>query len=78
MFRFPKPGPEHLIPLANRLMAEIIVERGLDRRWAIPFDGEELEALRAAWPGGSVRVLRRMVERLLMARDRWKAEEEVQ
>ncbi|WP_224407279.1 AAA family ATPase [Afifella sp. IM 167] len=78
VFRFPEPGPEHLVPLAERLMAEIIVECGLDRRWAIPLDGEELAALQAAWPGGSVRVLRRLVERLLMARDRWKAEEEVQ
>ncbi|RAI31235.1 hypothetical protein CH341_32770 [Rhodoplanes roseus] len=59
-------------------MQEIVQERGLDPRWAIPLDGEELEALRGAWPGGSVRLLRRLVERLLLARDRWKAEEEAQ
>ncbi|MBK1625429.1 AAA family ATPase [Afifella marina] len=78
VFHFPEPGPEHLVPLAGRLMQEIVQERGLDPRWAIPLDGEELEALRGAWPGGSVRLLRRLVERLLLARDRWKAEEEAQ
>ncbi|MCF1504029.1 AAA family ATPase [Afifella sp. H1R] len=78
VFHFPEPGPEHLLPLAGRLMQDIVQERGLDPRWAIPLDGEELAALQAAWPGGSVRILRRLVERLLLARDRWKAEEEVQ
>ncbi|WP_026381977.1 hypothetical protein [Afifella pfennigii] len=59
-------------------MADIVAERGLDPRWALPLDGDELEALRTAWSGGSVRLLRRLVEAVLRARDEWRAEEEVQ
>jgi len=78
ILHFPEPGPEHLLPLAEHLMTEIVAERGLDPRWALPLDGDELEALRTAWSGGSVRILRRLVEAVLTARDQWRAEEEVQ
>ncbi|HWA80136.1 MAG TPA: AAA family ATPase, partial [Acetobacteraceae bacterium] len=60
ILRFPDPGPEHLPVLAASLLEALVAERGLDRRWALPLDALELEALAAAWPGGSVRLLSRL------------------
>ena len=37
--------------------------------WALPLDAYELEQLAAAWPGGSIRALGRLVEAVLKARD---------
>jgi hypothetical protein len=68
--RFPSPGPEHLAALAPALISAAVEEQGLDGAWALPLDGVELEALRRAWPGGSIRALRRLVDVVLTARDR--------
>jgi hypothetical protein len=67
--RFPPPGPEHLAVLAQHLMAEKYREKGLDPHWATPLDGIEIKALSAAWPGGSIRALQRIVERLIAVRE---------
>lgn len=67
--RFPEPGPEHLTALAQRLLAEAYREKGFEPQWAIPLDGVEVEALSAAWPGGSIRALQRIVERLVHVRE---------
>ncbi len=65
---FPEPGVEHLAVLAPRVMLELLADQGLDARWASPFDDVELDALASAWPGGSIRKLRRLVEGVLAAR----------
>jgi hypothetical protein len=67
--RFPEPGPEHLVGLAQRLLAELYREKGFDPKWALPLDGVEMRALSAAWPGGSIRTLQRIVERLIDVRE---------
>lgn len=67
--RFPEPGPEHLAVLAQRLLAELYREKGFDPKWALPLDGVEIEALSAAWPGGSIRTLQRIVDRLIDVRE---------
>ena len=67
--RFPEPGPEHLAALAQRLLAEKYRDKGFDPKWALPLDGVEVEALSAAWPGGSIRTLQRIVERLIDVRE---------
>lgn len=67
--RFPEPGPEHLAVLAQRLLAEHYRDKGFDPKWAVPLDGIEIEALSQAWPGGSIRALQRIVERLIDVRE---------
>lgn len=69
IIQFPEPGPEHLEALAPRLLTKAYLDRGLDVRWATPLDGEELDALRTFWRGGSIRRLSRMVEAIMTARE---------
>lgn len=67
--RFPAPGPEHLIPLGQQILAARYEEKGFDPRWARPLDGQELEALSSVWQGGSIRVLQRLVEKIVDLRE---------
>lgn len=66
---FPEPGRDHLPILSRQIISDILAEQGLDVRWATPLDEFEAEAVAAAWPGGSLRKLRRLVEVVLMSRD---------
>ena len=68
IIRFPSPRPADLDMLASTLVGRIVADQGLDPRWARPLDGEELDALRDAWPGGSVRRLYRLVEGVMAVR----------
>lgn len=68
VLKFPSPGPQHLSTLSAALMKQIAAERGQDVRWVLPLTGQELDALRSVWPGGSVRRLRRYLEGVLEAR----------
>ncbi|MEP9373584.1 AAA family ATPase [Mesorhizobium sp. KR1-2] len=70
LLRFPEPGPEHLPMLALRIMARLYAELGHDPRWATPLEGFELAAIAAAWRGGSIRRLERMLEQLVAVRER--------
>jgi hypothetical protein len=65
---FPEPGHEHLPALSRQIIADLLAEQGLDHRWASPLDTIELAAITRAWPGGSLRKLRRMIEAALVAR----------
>jgi hypothetical protein len=67
--RVPEPGPEHLGDIARRIVEEIRQERGLDERWVPDLAGDEEAVLREHWRGGSLRVLRRMVETLVSGRE---------
>lgn len=64
---FRAPGPEHLTILAPQVAREICRRQGLDERWGV-LDAEEMSAL-AAWRGGSIRQLTKLVEMVLRSRD---------
>ncbi|MBJ6127550.1 AAA family ATPase [Microvirga splendida] len=66
---FPEPGRDHLPTLSRQILAELLAEQGLDHRWGSPLDGVEIEAVAKAWPGGSLRKLRSMIEVVLASRD---------
>lgn len=66
---FPKPTANHLDALLPAVIADLAKERGFDQSWVLPLDGVEREALAKHWPGGSVRLLRRIVEAILRERD---------
>jgi ATP-dependent Lon protease len=67
---FPKPTSDDLDMLLPGLIAGLAVERGVDGRWITPFDALERASIKAAWPGGSVRRLRRILETIIQVRDR--------
>lgn len=66
---FPKPAADDLAALLPAVIADVLHERGLDPRWAIPLRGDERSVIAAHWRGGSVRRLRRLVEAVLRERD---------
>jgi hypothetical protein len=66
---FPDPAAAHLPALAAHLLRAMVAERGLHPRWALPLSETELDVLRSAWSGGSIRGLARLVEGVLRARD---------
>ncbi|WP_457093245.1 AAA family ATPase [Microvirga sp. P5_D2] len=65
---FPEPGREHLRYLSRQIIADILAAQGLDDRWVSPLDEIEMAAVAAAWTGGSIRNLRRMIEIVLVSR----------
>ena len=70
ILRFPAPDLTHLPQLAAQVLVDLMTERGLDPRWASPLSGQELDAIAQVWKGGSVRVLRRLVEGVMNVRER--------
>ncbi|WP_245509550.1 AAA family ATPase [Bradyrhizobium vignae] len=70
---FPKPAAEDLEALLPAVIADILRDRGLDRRWMIPFTTAEKQAIARHWHGGSVRRLRRVVEVVMREHDAWAA-----
>ena len=66
---FPQPSPDHVDALMPSILANIARERGLDPIWLSPLDPDERAAVASAWPGGSVRRLRRLVEVILRDRE---------
>lgn len=63
------PGPEHLEELVTSILDDYAIEEDIDRRWIPDLDGDELEAIRTVWRGGSVRPLKAAVEATLQARE---------
>lgn len=70
VLRVPEPGPEQVAVLAPRILERLYVDAGHDPRWATPLEAFELAALSAAWRGGSIRKLERLVEVLVEGRER--------
>ena len=68
---FPSPTLADLPAIAPRLLEAITTSKGLDKRWISPINPHEMEALSAAWPGGSLRSLKRLLEGVLLARDQF-------
>jgi hypothetical protein len=60
----PEAGWQHVGTLTRQ-----IIERGVDPRWYADLAQDEIELVRAAWPGGSLRQLRRVIETLIDGRD---------
>ena len=69
VIKFPEPGPEQLGVLAPRILEQLYVDAGYDLRWATPLDQVEIDAIAAAWPGGSIRRLHRLIEKLVELRE---------
>ena len=67
--RLPEPDVEHLPALARGVVADIAKERGGDVRWFPALEDGELAVVEGLWPGGSVRRLRAIVERILAHRE---------
>ena len=71
-FRVLEMGPRtaaSLPSLTAAILRDIRTERGLDEVWLPALDEEEAGVLAENWPGGSVRVLRRLIESLLASRE---------
>jgi ATP-dependent Lon protease len=67
--KFPPPSRDHVDALMPSILTSLARERGLDPSWVPPLDPEERAAVSSAWPGGSVRHLRRLVEVILRDRE---------
>ncbi|MDE5460248.1 AAA family ATPase [Bradyrhizobium sp. CSS354] len=67
--RFPNPTSADLDALLPAIIADLAKDRGLDTHWVPPLDGTEHIAAAQSWHGGSVRLLRRIVEAILRDRD---------
>lgn len=70
---FSGPDQKDLPWLTSNILLELLSERSQDSRWASPLTGEELDALAGAWKGGSIRILRRLIEGVLDVRGRLEA-----
>ena len=64
----PSPGPEHMDAIVSGILRRLREESDLDPRWIPALDASEREVIARAWRGGSIRPLRRAVERLLALR----------
>lgn len=67
--RIPEPTIEHLVQIARTVVSDIAKERGGDGRWFADLGDGELAIAESLWPGGSVRRLRAIVERILARRE---------
>ncbi|QZO00593.1 AAA family ATPase [Chenggangzhangella methanolivorans] len=69
IIRVEEPTWAHVGDLARGILDDIAAERDLDRRWLDELAQDELQVLRRAWNGGSIRRLRRALEVLVDGRD---------
>lgn len=69
IIKMPDPGWQHIGDLAPQIIRDIARDRGVDERWYPPLAPDELDVIRKAWPGGSLRKLRAAIEATLGARD---------
>ena len=65
----PSPAPKHLEQLAPQLLAAEYKSRGLGPEWAAALTPSEIDTLKAHWPGGSIRDLRRLMAAVIKTRD---------
>ncbi|MBJ3785591.1 AAA family ATPase [Devosia sediminis] len=65
----PEPTWEHLGTLSRQIVQRIARERGVDARWFADLAEDEMDLVRQAWPGGSIRQLTRIVTTLIDGRD---------
>jgi hypothetical protein len=65
----PEPTWAHLGVLTRQIVDRIAVERGIDPRFFSGLADDEMELIRQAWPGGSIRQLTRIVTTVIDGRD---------
>lgn len=65
----PTPGWQHIGTLSRQIMDRIAKERGIDPRFFEPLAQDEIDLIRKAWPGGSLRQLTRIVTTILDGRE---------
>ena len=70
ILQMPEPGWEHLGTLSRQIVHRIARERCVDARWFAPLAEDEMDLVRSAWPGGSLRQLTRIITTLIDGRDR--------
>jgi ATP-dependent Lon protease len=68
---FPEPRAGDLDALLPAAVADYASDRQMDARWIAPLAAWEHDLIARKWHGGSVRRLRRFVETILRARERW-------
>lgn len=66
----PDPGWQHLHVLTRQIVDRIARERGVDARWFAPLAEDEMDLVKGAWPGGSIRKLTAIVRTIVDGRDR--------
>ena len=64
----PEPTWQHVGALSRQIIRRLAHERGIDERWFEPLAEDELELVRQAWPGGSIRQLTHIVTTILDGR----------
>ena len=64
----PEPGWQHLGTLTRQIVERLAKERGVDPRWFAPLAEDEMDLVRSAWPGGSIRQLTRIVTTIIDGR----------
>ena len=69
ILRMPDPDWSHLGTLVGQIVEDIAKDRGVNSRWYPPLAEDEIEVIKSAWPGGSLRRLRMSIEILLDGRD---------
>lgn len=69
VIRMPSPGPQHIGVLVEHILDDLATRRKLDRAWLPPLAEDELDTIRDAWSGGSIRRLERYVEITVAKRD---------
>jgi hypothetical protein len=69
ILRMPDPTWSHLGTLVGQIVEDIARERGVDPRWYPPLAEDEIDVIKGAWPGGSLRRLRMSIEIMLDGRD---------
>ena len=67
--RMPVPGWQHVGVLSRGILDKIAKERGLRAEWFPDLAGDELEALKPLWNGGSIRRLEKIIRRMVEGRD---------
>jgi hypothetical protein len=65
----PEAGWQHVGVLTRQIIERIASERGVDPRWYADLAQDELDLVRQAWTGGSLRQLGRVIETLIDGRD---------
>ena len=68
VLQMPVPDWEHLYVLTSQIIDRIAQEQGIDRRWFAPLAEDEMDLVRDAWPGGSIRQLTRIVTTIIDGR----------
>jgi hypothetical protein len=67
--QMPEPKAEHLPALVSGVMDELRGERGTDDVWLPDVSPEEIGLVQAVWTGGSVRLLKRVLEAMVATRE---------